>query len=720
MVERNIIIKNKKELVDFLVSRDLPKDGVLKLLGPDSEHSLEEVLSMGPTQMERLSGISGKRFKRSFAWVRLEGDEPAVEGPSSQAVTVETSEKAETKPKAAPAKKEKKEMGFIWTSPDKDAIDEAITILEKDKKVIWPCKFYVNLKRFELPIDGFIYIKSDSVAFKARISHIETDKEPLKTPKGKKLIPSRLSKVVPDGSALAYLTISSIEPLPQGLPLGSFTTVNDTPVKSARQYTLIWVEDFEDLLKKENEPAPKETKKEQKQKKVVEEIAVEQFKPLRTDLIEEVMKKNKVEIPVDYRYFLSERAVREDWDYKKMESSIVMIDELLKVFEKIENTGGRTTLSSKMIFDLGNKMIDLKVDKKNYIEKICNMALSQFKRNLIDPHESVGIVAAQSIGEPGTQMTMRTFHYAGVAEINVTLGLPRLIEIVDARKMPSTPMMEIHLRKEKGQTLNDIKKFVNSNIELTLVSDVSDTEVDLARMIITISPRKKVMDKKDIDQEFLIKRIRETNKKIKESQIERLDDRFVINFMGQKKMNFKTILNMWENIKKSKVKGIDEIKRVIIRHEGEEYVLYSEGSSMKKILELPGVDVARASTNSIIEISLVLGVEAARRSIFEEAKKTLSEQGLTVDPRHLMLVADVMAVGGTIRAIGRHGISGEKSSVLARAAFEITANHLLTAGITGEVEPLSGVAENIIVGQPITQGTGAVELIYKHIDLKKK
>ena len=306
-----------------------------------------------------------------------------------------------------------------------------------------------------------------------------------------------------------------------------------------------------------------------------------------------------------------------------------------------------------------------------------------------------------------------------MAEINVTLGLPRLIEIVDARKLPSTPMMEIHL-KDPEMELDRIKSFVNSNIELTRVSDVADTEVDLARMTITIKPRHKVMAKKDLDMETLIKRIKETNKKIKENQIEREDDRFMINFMGQKKMNFKTILNMWESIKKSKIKGIDEIKRVIIRRETNEFVLYTEGSSLKKILELPEVDVSRTSTNSIIEIASVLGVEAARRSIFEEARKTLSEQGLTVDSRHLMLVSDVMTVGGSVRAIGRHGVSGEKSSVLARAAFEITSNHLLTAGITGEVEPLAGVAENIIVGQPITLGTGAVELIYKPVDLKKK
>src|SRR5205823_7558295 len=68
---------------------------------------------------------------------------------------------------------------------------------------------------------------------------------------------------------------------------------------------------------------------------------------------------------------------------------------------------------------------------------------------------------------------------------------------------------------------------------------------------------------------------------------------------------------------------------------------------------------------------------------------------------------------GDVKAIGRHGISGRKSSVLARAAFEITAHHLLRAAITGEVDYLDGVAENVIVGQPVTLGTGAVNLIYQ-------
>ena len=144
----------------------------------------------------------------------------------------------------------------------------------------------------------------------------------------------------------------------------------------------------------------------------------------------------------------------------------------------------------------------------------------------------------------------------------------------------------------------------------------------------------------------------------------------------------------------------------------DEYVIYTEGSNLQKVLEKDRVDKKRTSTNSIQEIYEVLGVEAARNSIIDEASKTLDEQGLTVDIRHIMLVADLMTNDGDVKAIGRHGISGRKSSVLARAAFEITAAHLLHAALTGEVDHLDGVAENIIVGQPVTLGTGAVNLVY--------
>jgi len=321
--------------------------------------------------------------------------------------------------------------------------------------------------------------------------------------------------------------------------------------------------------------------------------------------------------------------------------------------------------------------------------------------------EACGMVSAQSIGEPGTQMTMRTFHYAGVAEINVTLGLPRLIEIVDARSIPSTPMMNIYLRDE--YKINpDLAKEIANKIEITRLTDVADIEMDLINIIIYIKPNKKTMDKKGLTLDEILEKVKSVRKT--DAKIEKETIKITLDEPG-----YKNLQNVNEVLKKLKIKGIDGIKRVIIRKEPNEgYVIYSEGSNLKEVLEIEGVDPYRTTTNDIHAVARELGIEAARNMIIEEAHNTLSEQGLIVDLRHIMLVADVMTADGTIRAIGRHGVSGEKSSVLSRAAFEITVNHLLLASQRGESDKLNGVAENIIVGQPVNLGTGAVELVMGH------
>jgi DNA-directed RNA polymerase subunit A" len=351
----------------------------------------------------------------------------------------------------------------------------------------------------------------------------------------------------------------------------------------------------------------------------------------------------------------------------------------------------------------------IKAKLKNIIEK----ALEEYEKNRIDPTEECVMISAQSIGEPGTQMTMRTFHYAGVAEINVTLGLPRLIEIVDARSTPSTPMMNIYLRDE--YRINpDLAKEIANKIEITRLTDVADIEMDLVNIFITIKPNKKTMEKKGITIEDLLERIQSVRKL--SAKIEKENIKVTLDEPG-----YKVLQNTNEILKNLKIKGIDGIKRVIIRKEPNEgYVIYSEGSNLKEVLDIEGVDPYRTTTNDIHAIARELGIEAARNMIIQEAYSTLSEQGLNVDMRHIMLVADVMTADGTVRAIGRHGVSGEKSSVLSRAAFEITVNHLLLASQRGESDELNGVAENIIVGQPVNLGTGAIELVMNPKKPKQK
>jgi DNA-directed RNA polymerase subunit A" len=347
-------------------------------------------------------------------------------------------------------------------------------------------------------------------------------------------------------------------------------------------------------------------------------------------------------------------------------------------------------------------------------DEIARATESRYLDTRVDPLDPVGTVSAQSIGEPGTQMTMNTFHYAGVAEIDVTQGLPRLIELVDARKEPDTPMMTVHLEGEHA-TERERAHEVVWEIEATRVLALGDVSTNVADMLVRI----------DLNEQTLLERwpraeepaaVADEIADIVEDSlgVETARQGTVIEF-GPSEPSYRELLQLVEQLREIVFKGIDEVSRVVIRKEEiddeEEFVLYTEGSAFGDVLEIEGVDASRTTCNNIHEIYRQLGVEAAREAIIDETMDTLEEQGLDdVNVRHLMLVSDIMTNRGTIESIGRHGISGSKESVLARAAFEVTVNHLLDAAVHGEEDDLNGVIENVIVGKPVAVGTGDVNL----------
>lgn len=370
----------------------------------------------------------------------------------------------------------------------------------------------------------------------------------------------------------------------------------------------------------------------------------------------------------------------------------------------IEEMTRNLQLPKNILDTLHKELEETKVTKKQ-LEEIIKRVVEGYEYACIEACEAAGVVSAQSIGEPGTQMTMRTFHYAGVAEINVTLGLPRLIEIVDARKNPSTPMMSVYLTEDYAKD-RDMARKLAWNIEATHISHLGSLSTDITEMLVTIELNEKVITQRDITPEVVAEKLEDELG----STVE-IDGNVLM--VHPENESYRELLQLSKNVENVTLKGISDIKRVVIRKEDtiDEYVLYTEGSSLKHIDDLDGVDMTRSTTNNINEIYEVFGIEAARNSIIKEATDTLREQGLEVDVRHIMLVADIMTVDGEVKAIGRHGISGEKASVLARAAFEVTVNHLLDAGMRGDVDELRGVTENVIVGQPIQLGTGHVKLM---------
>ena len=342
---------------------------------------------------------------------------------------------------------------------------------------------------------------------------------------------------------------------------------------------------------------------------------------------------------------------------------------------------------------------------------------------LIDPYEAAGIITAQSIGEPGTQMTMRTFHYAGVATVNVTQGLPRIIEIVDARKVPNTPTMTIRLSGENSQSADAAKKLAAA-IEITTTVNIADIDTDVAQRRLVLKLKKgnlkqkgmtpaEVKDKLERALRLYVEADKEKNPSTL-TLIPGIQTEEDMKNLAENPPSYTELLQLEDKIRDMRLKGVPNIERANVQLDDKtgEYYLSTIGSNLARISDMEGIDRSRTYTNNIIEIYEYLGIEASRQAIVNELQATLDGARLEVDVRHLLMVADVMTSEGEVRAIGRHGVSGTKHSILARAAFEVTVNHLLKAGIIGERDNLTGVAENIIVGQPISLGTGSVELYY--------
>jgi len=324
-----------------------------------------------------------------------------------------------------------------------------------------------------------------------------------------------------------------------------------------------------------------------------------------------------------------------------------------------------------------------------------------YKNVIYDPEEPIGVVTAQSLSEPATQMTMRTYHFAGTAGIQVTLGLPRMLEIFDARKEPRTPTMMVYIKP--GLSLDDVKRIAENIKELKVKDIAISTVLDLTDMWIKCRLDMEKLKKLEIDPAKLAKNI-----KLKNVTAKVEGDTLTVT---SKKSDVSDLRKLKYSVFETHIKGIKGITQVVVTKEGGEWVINTLGSSLKKVFAVEGVDSTRTTSNNIFEVKDVLGIEAARDAIVRQAQYTMEEQGLGVDVRYIMLLADLMTVKGDIKAIGRYGIAGQKASVLVRASFEETKKHLTEATVRGEKDPLLGTVENIMLNQVAPIGTGAFSLV---------
>lgn len=402
---------------------------------------------------------------------------------------------------------------------------------------------------------------------------------------------------------------------------------------------------------------------------------------------------------------------------------------------------------------------------------------SRFLQSLVAPGEMIGCVAAQSIGEPATQMTLNTFHYAGVSAKNVTLGVPRLREIINVAKKIKTPSLSVYLKPEVSRA-KERAKSVQCALEYTTLRSVThatevwydpdpmstiipedvefvksyyempDEEIDpdkISPWLLRIELNREMMvDKKlsmadiaeKINLEFdddltcifnddnadkLILRIRIMNDEAPKGELndESEDDVFL------KKIESNMLTEM-------ALRGIPDINKVFIKNtkvnkfnqeEGfradNEWMLDTEGVNLLAVMCHEDVDAKRTTSNHLIEVIEVLGIEAVRRSLLDELRVVISFDGSYVNYRHLAILCDTMTYRGHLMAITRHGINRNDTGPLMRCSFEETVDILLDAAVFAETDHLRGVTENIMLGQLAPIGTGDCALLLNEEMLKQ-
>lgn len=370
------------------------------------------------------------------------------------------------------------------------------------------------------------------------------------------------------------------------------------------------------------------------------------------------------------------------------------------------------------------------------VREFIRECIEKYSRAKVEPGTAVGAIGAHSIGEPGTQMTLKTFHFAGVASMNVTLGVPRIKEIINASKVISTPIInsvlvnnddEIAARVVKGRIektlLKDVAYFIEDVYKsemayLSIKIDLKSIEklqlelnIDGIAHAIVNAPKLKILQS---DVSITGKDRINVLVTLRESKSESLARTLSSDYKATDASNslFFRMQHLKRMLPGVVIKGLPSISRAVINiRDDNKRELLVEGYGLKEVMCTDGVVGTKTRTNHVLEIYQVLGIEAARSSIINEIDHTMGSHGMSVDPRHIQLLGDVMTYKGEVLGITRFGLSKMRDSVLQLASFEKTTDHLFDASFYMKNDKIEGVSECIILGQTMSIGTGAFKLV---------
>ncbi|KAL3091836.1 hypothetical protein niasHS_004661 [Heterodera schachtii] len=356
---------------------------------------------------------------------------------------------------------------------------------------------------------------------------------------------------------------------------------------------------------------------------------------------------------------------------------------------------------------------------------ICAMRIC---RATTEPGTAVGAIAATSIGEPSTQMTLKTFHFAGVASMNITQGVPRIKEIINAVRSISTPIITVALADERDEKL---ARRVKARIEKTTLGDISDyvEQVFLPDdlfVLIKLNTRRIRAIQLEVTMDTIMDAICAAKLPVPRILCNQIRSVGKSMLLVRPVESSKCSMTMYMHYLKYHlpsvvVKGLPGVQRCVINADekrGDTYELFVEGTNFKEVLGLTEINGPRTKFNNALVIAEVLGIEAARGSIISEILTTMGEHGIELDRRHVQLLADLQTYRGQVLGITRDGLVKMKESVLLLASFERTIDHLYEAAFFGQQDRISGVSECIIIGTPMGIGTGMFKLLQNQKPVK--
>lgn len=355
-----------------------------------------------------------------------------------------------------------------------------------------------------------------------------------------------------------------------------------------------------------------------------------------------------------------------------------------KVYEELKDYSKKHKLSKENKKEL-KKRLDSLINKSKY-----------------EPGESLGIVTTQSISEPATQLTMRTYHAAGSAGIQMSLGLPRLIELFDLRKNIEG-VSTIYLQENSKEFAEEIAAEIS---ESNLGNVTKRIDYDVSNLQVEVELSKKDLDRLNLDYDKILEIVKKYVKKYPSS---RKGNKLYFDNVE----TYSEFRVLKEKLLDLHIKGVKGVRETVILNRDGEWLIQARGGTFKKIISTEGVDATRTTSTNVEEVASVLGIEAAREALANEIKRTLEEQGVDVDARYLELVADAMSVNGQLEAISRYGMMRKKRSPLARMNFEETIKILFNSAVLNRKDTLNTLMANLMIGRISPAGTGTVKLRWK-------